>query len=145
MNKNLIIGLVTVVLLTGVYWYTTNNHHDHDDHEKEVSQVTKKSDTTKNPAPVIPSGVVHQVSYTDDGFANKLTIKANDQVVFTNNSSEALLVTFGEHGNHAEYPDGKDHPMIAKGMTDTITFPKAGTYEFHNHYLDEHTGEIVVE
>ena len=144
MNKRLI-GLLIFVGIAGVAFMVWN--------KSQLQQLPQpitapKIDTTKameKTTQRMPEHSMHTVNYTNKGFEPKeLTIKAGDMVTFKDNSSHELMTAFGEHASHDEYPDGEAHPTIGKGESETITFPKTGTFDYHNHHLEEDEGSIIV-
>lgn len=135
-----IFGVVVLIVLVVGYVFISN--------KQDASALTQQvQDTTQiKPIPTEPQVATYSVAYSDSGYAQKeLTIKAGDSVTFTNNSTRVLMTAFGEHATHDEYPDKKAHPTLEIGMSDTITFPVAGTFDYHNHHAEDDTGTIVVE
>ena len=86
------------------------------------------------------------VSYSDEGYAPaSITIKASESVLFVSSAETQMQPSFGEHTDHDSYPDKKEHHAVEKGGSDSIMFPEAGTFQYHNHFEEEHIGTVVVQ
>jgi len=144
MNKNLVVLLVIGFGALGVYYFL-NSAPSAPVSQTEATEEMHAEDTHGQENEDHEGSEVHVVTYTNAGFGEStLTIAAGDSVTFMNNSSQPLRVAFGDHEDHDESPDHKEHPTISEGMSDTVVFPTAGTYEYHNHHADEHHGTVTV-
>ena len=102
------------------------------------------------------------VTYGDAGFSPApISIVAGDTVRFVNNSSHGMWVASDAHPTHAEYDGTNTREHCANGAatngtfdqcaaaeagsTYSFTFPKAGTFEYHNHARASDAGTIVVK
>ena len=102
------------------------------------------------------------VTYGDSGFnPASISIAAGDTVRFVNNSSHGMWVASDEHPTHTEYDGTNTREHCANGAatsgtfdqcaateagsTYSFTFPKAGTFEYHNHARASDAGTIVVK
>lgn len=101
------------------------------------------------------------VTYTNQGFSPKnVSIAIGDTVHFVNQSSHGMWVASDVHPSHAAY-DGttlQQHcsggadtkggfdecTAVQSGSTYSFTFPKAGTFQYHNHVQASDTGTVVV-
>jgi plastocyanin len=86
-----------------------------------------------------------------------LTIKKGGTVTFVNQSGDVMWVASGAHPDHDGY-DGttrsehcdpayagpKPFDQCAEGNSYSFTFTKTGTFNYHNHRLDEDYGTITV-
>ena len=125
-RKNIIIS-VAIVVVVAVGGYAYMNYYN------------------MSAAPSVVSNK-NTISYTEEGFQPGLiAIKFGESVTFTNYSNQPLLIGFGEHMNHAAYPDKKTHPTLGSGQSDTITFPSMGEFDYHNHFVDEDRGKVIVQ
>jgi plastocyanin len=157
MKSIILIVVALLVLGGGGYYYMTNMTASQStpdvemekmdaameemDHEMEEEEMTADANYTVTDAPSVAEFV-----YTKDGYSPKtVTIKAGETISFINKSEIETQPSFGEHMNHAAYPDKKVHPSLKMGESDKITFPEAGTFEFHNHHNEDHKGTVVVE
>ncbi len=137
MKKTILWIVVIVIIALGGYYFMNMRNTDTvgTDIVPDINQATE-----------IPTAGI-QVMYTDTGFEpGALTIKAGQKIEFMNHtSSKDLHVGFGEHLDHSEYPDQIAHPLIKPGGGDIVTFPTAGSFEYHNHFEEGHTGTVAVE
>ena len=133
--------VVIVVVVFGGYMLMNRDAVEDTNSMQEMENEMNQAGGSEETAPDV-------VLYGDAGFAPKtVTIRTGETVEFMNGSKQDLHVSFGEHLDHDAYPDKKTHPNLPKNgaFTDIITFPTAGTYEYHNHHNEEHTGVVVVE
>lgn len=99
------------------------------------------------------------VHYTASGFSPKTaTIKVGEKVTFVNDTTGAMWVAADEHPTHTEF-DGTDRAahcsgsytgstpfdQCQSGSTYTFVFPKAGSFEYHNHSAAQFGGTVVVQ
>jgi plastocyanin len=140
MSTKILIGVLALVVAIGGYVFIDKQSHEH----TESPALTQTN--TENTPIISPAHGMHTVVYTDAGYTpDSITIKAGDMISFENNSKNELMVTFGEHDDHDTAPDKKTHPSVKPGETTMVTFPEAGTFNYHNHHDDEQEGSVVVE
>lgn len=137
MNKWLVLAIIVVLVAGGAYFY-----------KKQKSAMVKP---TMTPSPVTekmaPSMAVQEnvVTLTKDGFSPAtLTIKVGVKVTWVNKSGSDATVSSDPHPVHTKYPPlnlGK----FSDGSTLSLSFPKAGSYGYHNHMNPSETGTVVVQ
>jgi plastocyanin len=89
---------------------------------------------------------IHTVTYTNDGFTPaSLTIKQGDTVEFVNRSDRDFHPASNDHPDHTIYPEFDARDEIEPGGSYSFTFERAGSWGYHNHELEGHTGTIVVQ
>jgi len=96
-----------------------------------------------------PSSTITQqqntVTLTASGFTpSVLTIKVGQTVTWTNSSGKTAVVASDPHPTHTAYPP-LNLGSFADGASLSLSFPKAGTYGYHNHLNPGETGTIVVQ
>jgi len=149
MNKNLVIGIIVVVLLA-LGWFLFGN-------KKQVTpppttettvinnQTQAQTATETNPATTAPATVV-TVTYDGKTFSPAtVTVKQGESVTFVNSSTGGMSVASNPHPIHTIYPEFDQYKTSAKGQkTFTFVFQKAGSWGFHNHLNPIAGGTIVV-
>ena len=85
------------------------------------------------------------VTYDADGFKpQNLIIKAGDTVIWTNQGETKMDIASSPHPAHTDYP--ALNLGIAKiDESKSLSFPKPGTYQYHNHLNAGHFGLVTVE
>lgn len=85
------------------------------------------------------------VSITSNSFSPKtVTIKIGETVSWTNNDSVNHTVNSAVHPTHQVYPL-LNLGLIQPGSQKSLTFPTAGTYQYHDHLNPSLTGTVVVQ
>src|SRR5260221_1885636 len=93
------------------------------------------------------SPMQHQnaVTLTPNSFSPAtLTITVAQTVTWTNKSATAATVNSNPHPTHTDYPP-LNLGSFSDGASLSLSFPKAGTYGYHNHLNPSETGMIVVQ
>ncbi len=89
------------------------------------------------------------VTVTSEGFSPAtVTIKVGDTVQWKNESDATVYVAPDTHPSHTKYAgtwDDDGTGRIGSGETYSFTFPKAGTYTYHDHLRSVRTGAVIVE
>ncbi len=148
MNKNIIVGVIVVIVLAlGGWWFYNQNA------PVPASQQTEQTTVT-------PTIQTHEILYTDTGFSPaNLTIKVGDTVTWKNQSSSEMWVGSANHPSHTVYsgttlqqhcPDSDNVAFdecttVGPGGSWSFTFTKAGSFGYHNHANASKFGKIVVE
>lgn len=85
------------------------------------------------------------VTLTSSGFSPAtLTIKSGQTVTWINKSGEGATVNSNPHPVHTDYPP-LNLGSFASGASLSLSFPKAGTYGYHNHLNPSETATIIVQ
>lgn len=88
----------------------------------------------------------HVVTYTDEGFSPRvLRVKKGDQVLFKNETTTSMWVASGPHPYHTDLESFDAQRPFEQGETYSYVFTQIGTWNYHNHYMSEDEGSIVVE
>lgn len=158
-----IYGIVLIVLFIVVIFSIYGLSESHFSQMSLTVPATQETQQTA-PPPFTPAvqaqlaashGFQYLVSYTGSGFQPKtLTVKKDETVRFTNNSSENLWVA-ANGSSGAVYPAGSTNECgqsafdscmtIGKGEFWEFTFNTAGTWSYKNNQDASRTGVIVVE
>ncbi len=110
---------------------------------------TAEEDPVVTPAPednvIIADPVTHEVGYTNACYSPAaLTIKKNEVVIFTNNSSGTMWPASNAHPSHSLYPEFDATGVVDPGDTYAFVFDKVGTWGYHDHVKLSCTGTITV-
>jgi plastocyanin len=85
------------------------------------------------------------VTYGPNGFEpQNLTIKAGDTVIWINQGEAKMDVASSPHPAHTDYP-ALNFGLANTNESKSLSFPKPGTYKYHNHLNAGHYGLITVE
>lgn len=85
------------------------------------------------------------ITYTDDGFSQSQTsVAAGSAVLIRNNASIDLQFSSDQHPVHTENTE-LNAQAIQPGESTTIIVQTPGTWGFHNHVMETHSGSLVVE
>ena len=104
-----------------------------------------KKGTTPYGQAAVQSVNQNTVKITASGFEPaKITIKAGETVVWSNQSDNTGNVSSAPHPAHTDYPP-LNLDDIAPGASVSLTFPTAGTYKYHNHLDPSRFGSITVQ
>ncbi len=163
--KKIVIGaIVVIVLALGGWWLYNQNMNTPS--ETIVSTENQNQQNQIQPAKknVVEASLtisqIHNVTYTDSGFSpQNLTIKAGDEVVWTNKSSGQMWIASAMHPLHADYsginlqahcPDLENNDFDqckneGPGTSWSFTFTKTGIWGYHNHSNSTKFGKITVE
>ena len=169
MNRNMVIGVILVLLIFGGYFLYQNSN------KAPASVATNQEVNTQQPADQsntvnvsqdngidvqIQLAKNYEVKYTDSGYTpSELKIKAGDTVTFKNESTHEMWVGSAMHPTHAVYsgttlqqhcPDAENNDLdqyksAKPGESWSFTFSKTGTWGYHNHAKANQFGKIIVE
>lgn len=170
MNKNILIGVIAVVLIIGgVYLATKRTPATVTENTGNPSQGTQlagtppvddtPSNTNDGTQAVIGVNVsvgAVTITYTNSGFTpSTITVKKGTEVTFVNTGTKSMWVASDEHPSHIEYagterrahcPDtaGVAFDQCATGNSYAFTFNKVGTWDYHNHASAGDEGKVIV-
>jgi cytochrome o ubiquinol oxidase subunit IV len=90
------------------------------------------------------TGTVHMIELKNNA-ANPAHTDAKlcDTIIFFNADSTAREIAFGEHEKHEAYA-GNPGGLLRQGRNLVVTLTESGTYKFHDHLLDELSGDFTV-
>lgn len=142
------LGIVLVLIVLGVAGWLLFAPED------EPQSVSNQNIQPNNEEPVLneesppppADGETVTVTYTNDGFSpSTITITQGDTVRFINDSNRGFHPASNDHPNHTIYPGFDANDEIDPGGSYSFTFDRVGTWGYHNHELEGHTGTVVVE
>lgn len=134
MNKNLLIGLIIVVLLGAVGWWLMSGKKN----------TGTGGATSGNTCTTEVSDAV--VTFTDAGFQpSRLDAQKGKPVTFKNDSSGSVWVASDPHPVHTDLPGFDEKTGMAKGCNWQFTFTSSGSHPYHDHLDPGKTGVIVVQ
>lgn len=140
MKTKLIIGFIIVVIIIGILLIFNLIPF------AKPQPTPQKQSQTNQPTP----GNFYKkekatFSYTQAGFVPKnATVKLGQVVTWTNDTKEDMSLNSANHPTHVKFPI-LNVGTIPPEATGQVTFDKAGTYSFHDHYKPQNTGTITVE
>jgi len=165
MNKNIIIGIVVVVLVGGgIYWFMQSQNGasgvpsygtTNPPSPSPAPMPTPSPTATPTPAPTLtptpspvptptpipaptPKPVTHNITIQNFGFSPaSITVKKGDTVIWTNKDSASHTVT----GNNG----GPSSPTLSTNGTYSYTFNSAGTFAYHCTIHPSMTAAVVVQ
>lgn len=159
MNSRVTIGVVVAVVLIGGLLllssrkaaaptpYTTPTVTQQATSPTSAANTTttgQPSTTSASPS-TTATAEANTVTLTANGFSPAtLTIKAGDKVTWINKSGAAATVNSDPHPTHTNYPE-LNLGQFSDGESLSLTFPKAGTYGYHNHFNPTQKGTIIVQ
>lgn len=146
MNKNILIGVIALVVLIGGYLLIgQGNKTTVQPTTIATATPTSTTGTTASPSAVPTNTIVANVTVTNDGFSPKtLTVKTGTKVVWTNKSDGTVNVSSDNHPTHLLYPF-LNLGSFAVGSSVEVVVEKAGTYTYHNHLNPSQKGTIIAE
>lgn len=104
----------------------------------------KKALQNSSPA-AAPSAEKNTIILNSNGFSpSTLTIKAGESIAWVNQSGKTATVDSDTHPTHTAYTP-LNLGSFDDGATLSLTFDKAGSYGYHNHYNPSVRGTIIVE
>lgn len=145
MSRNTAVAAIVVIVLVLAGWFflrpkgTTT---------PEVSQPTPTSTASESASPqASPSATMTEkvVTISSTGFSPKsITIKAGESITWANSDSANHTVNSSPHPVHTDYPP-LNLGVIKPGESKSLSFPKAGTYKYHDHLNPSLFGSVTVE
>lgn len=144
MNRKLLIGLVTVVIIVVVGFVVLGGSKN----QTQTSNITQTVEQQPTTPPTQAQATLKDATVTVDssGFSPAtLTIKVGTRVIWTNKSGSDITVNSDEHPTHRLYPELNRVGPIPNASSATLVLDKPGTYKYHDHFNPSHTGTVVVE
>ncbi len=150
MKKLLIIGVVIVLAGAGAFFLTsssdeTSNSNTESSDSTTASDTPATQSTQQQATANTENATGTTITYTDEGFnPSKLTVKVGTTITVKNNSSKPLQFSSDPHPEHTD-EDELNLGTTSPGGSETFVVSMSGTYGFHDHLNDEHTGTLVAE
>lgn len=156
LTKNTIIGIgvAGAILILVIIWLLVGQRAQY------VTQVS----VTSTPAPVVtpqvatpeaapvatqtatPTAKTVRVLVTSAGFSPKsVEVEKEGAVIWENTDTVVHQVASTPHPIHSDYPPLNSVGTLQPGQSRSLTFPKAGTYRYHDHLNPGSTGVVVVK
>lgn len=145
-----VILVVVAIALAAIGWMVLGSNSDPEPASDTASTQPAQTEEVDQAAPNDSGddstlGATHTVTYTNDGFSPAtLTINQGDTVKFVNQSNRDFQPASNDHPEHTLYPGFDAGDEIDPGGSYEFTFERVGTWGYHNHELEGHTGTIVV-
>src|SRR3989344_737548 len=141
--SKLILGLIVVVVVLAGGYYLLQGKSATAPTAGEVPQAAPSEAMEAAPTGAAAEEVT--VTLTEDGYSPaSVTVKPGTKVTWKNMSGKTATVSSAPHPTHTDYPP-LNLGSFADGESHTLTFDKAGTYGYHNHFDASQKGTIVVE
>lgn len=144
-NAVIIVGVILLVLAGG--WFILNAQKSATPTPSPQVPATA-TPTEPSPTSATEEGQVKQenlVKISSAGFdAKNITIKVEESVSWTNADSADHTVNSAPHPLHTDYPP-LNLGVIKPGESKSLSFPKAGTYRYHDHLNPSLFGSVTVE
>ncbi|MBI2039636.1 cupredoxin domain-containing protein [Candidatus Microgenomates bacterium] len=149
MSRNTTIGLVAVVLVILAGWYFIQSQkggglYPAPSPTPQVIQPETPSATeTASSTPEVEKNVV---KISASGFSpQNITISKGESVTWVNEDTQDHQVQSAVHPTHQVYPPLNTVGLLKSGEKKSLSFPKAGTYKYHDHLNPSLTGTVTVE
>jgi plastocyanin len=133
--RQIIFAIIILVVLGIVGYFSL--HSIRKPNKKEGGETKVTNSPTRAPEKTI--------TLTDEGFTpNDVTIKVGEAVRFVNKSTqEQSSVNSDDHPTHQKHQE-LNFGIFTKDGTFMYLFTKPGSYGYHNHFLPEQRGTILV-
>lgn len=117
--------------------------HDDHDHSHDTDTATDGSDDANQTA-ASSQASEETIVFTNDGFSPKdLTVKLGTKITVRNDSNQRVQFSSDDHPTH-RINTGMNLRVLAPGESGTFTAGPVGTFGFHDHINDRHTGVLKV-
>ena len=149
MPKNVVIATVVIAVLVLAGWYFMGSKkYSTPQAPAEVSQTpatVTESPTSSATDEAIVKEDKNAVQISSSGFSPKnIAIKVGETVTWMNSDSTNHTVYSAGHPTHLIYPP-LNLGMIKPSEKVSLEFPKAGTYQYHDHLNPSLTGSVTVK
>jgi len=135
--------IIAVVLLAAAAFLLTRNMNPVVDRTQSNS-ITPETATSPSANDESAASDV-TIVYTNNGFAKPtLMISAGDTVRVQNDSNNILDFASDDHPTHTKQ-SALNIGEIAPGENKTFVMDATGTWGYHNHENDAHTGTLIVK
>lgn len=147
MSRNVAIAAVLVVLVILVGWYFIKSQTGGISYTQPAPVASPKVSQPTSPATPSATKTTKKniVTIQSSGFLPKnITIKTEESVTWVNQDTADHTVNSTPHPIHTDY-SSLNLGVIKPGESKSLTFPKVGTYKYHNHLNPSLTGSVTVE
>jgi plastocyanin len=151
MNKNLLIGLVVIILVIGgLVVIQSNSGNETETSIADIQETTDSSDAMEESGSMesddsMLANSENVVTLTGEGFSPQtITISVGDEVVWVNESGDRATVDSSVHPTHRDYTP-LNLGVFEVGEQHNLVFDEPGTYRYHDHLNASRFGTVVVE
>lgn len=148
MSKNTLIAAVVVVVLVLAGWYFIKSQQGGVSYTQPAPAASPKVSQPTTPATPSATKTTEKnvVTIQSSGFLPKnITIKVGGSVTWVNQDTVNHQVRSAVHPTHLLYPPLNTIALLKPGEEQSLTFPQAGTYKYHDHLNPSLTGSVTVE
>jgi plastocyanin len=144
-SKNLILAIVVVAIIAAGFIFLKGSNKAVTPSTSEVTSEATPSPSASESAAMEQEMSATTVNITANGFTPKtVTIKVGESVTWMNNDTAPHNVNSDTHPSHTVYPP-LNLETIQPGASKSLSFPKAGTYKYHDHLNPQLQGTVVVQ
>ncbi len=153
MNKGVVAAIVALLVIGGgVVAFTSMNKDDEPTTETTTTTQTT-TDTNSGSGSTTPAEdtasdeetIAATITYGANGFSPAtVTVKSGDTIRIVNASDSDLDFASNDHPVHTDNSE-LNVGVVAEDGSETFMVTRAGTWGYHNHENDSHTGTIVVQ
>lgn len=153
MSRNLVVTTVVVILVLGLGWWflarSQKTYQQQPPYQAPPASSPKAASSPKVAASPSASPAAKNakniVKIQSSGFVpQSITVKAGEMVTWVNSDSVNHDLRSAVHPTHLVYPP-LNLGLIKPGEEKSLSFPKAGTYKYHDHLNPSSTGSVTVE
>lgn len=149
MKKGIVLAVVALLAVVGAVFVLSEKTDDASNlniDDTSSSQTPAAEDNTSEQSPASTENAQEAtITYTNDGFSPaSLTVKSGTVVTVKNESSRPLQFSSDPHPEHTNNSE-LNESVTSPGKSTTFTAKRTGTYGYHNHLDETHTGSLVVE
>lgn len=146
MSRNTTIGLAVLVLIILGGWYFIQSQKPQAPTPAPAPQASPETAPATESAEPAETMEKNVVKITSAGFSpQNITVKVGESVIWSNVDSDDHQVNSVVHPTHQVYPPLNTVGLIKSGEKKSLSFPKAGTYQYHDHLNPSLTGSVTVQ
>lgn len=150
MSRNVVIGIVVLILVILLGWFYIKSQKSsytpapvQTNPSPQVTQPTENPATSSAETPDLAKE--NAVTITSTGFSpQNITIRAGEVVTWMNGDSANHIINSAPHPAHTTYPP-LNLGVIKPGGKNSLSFPVAGTYKYHDHLNPSLFGSVTVQ
>lgn len=145
MSRNVWIGIAVVVLILAG-WFLLRPKQKAETAPANVSTPPISESTAAATEEVTIQANQNAVTITSAGFSpQEITVKVGESVTWVNAGSEDHQVNSAPHPIHTAYTPLNTVGLLKPGDKQSLTFPTAGTYKYHDHLNPSLFGSVTVQ
>lgn len=162
MNRNLLIGLIVVVVVIGGLVMVQSAGNQTENSTADIQEAPESTDAMMENESMEGDDAMVQddamesddammadsenvVTLTSEGFSPQtITISVGEEVVWVNESGDQATVDSSVHPTHRDYTP-LNLGVFEVGEQHNLVFDEPGTYKYHDHLNASRFGTVVVE